>query len=398
MPADDITIIACPSCSQKYRVPPSRIGHHAVCKKCGQRFKIARETPGEPVDEDTLFGWIMEGDDASESVMGSTSIFEPPSPVPPPPQPATPRRPPTARSARPKPPDKPRVKFDRIDEIGAYFEFASTKLSDPELRMSFPHRCVGCLGKERLDVHLVIWGDQLPSADAIQLREAEVRMVRSYSSLKRQYGNDWFDHLDRIEIMPPPYNLPFPYFVCKDCTPIGAVTCHVLHHGGREFAQLAIANLTVALDFYRNNGGRESPGYQRLLVASRQQRDNQWTSLPFAVRAKINQWFTIQEGERFLGYFADRDFSRTEAGVAGLILTDRRIVYKKYASHREYDLAQQGSVLIEADRSSAMIEVTQEGQRSAVLTASPLAAGSLAKSLRSLNGPWTVRAQTPPAG
>ena len=57
--------------------------------------------------------------------------------------------------------------------------------------------------------------------------------------------------------------------------------------------------------------------------------------------------------------------------MAGLILTDRRLVYKKYASQREYDLLKQGSVQIDADKTTAMIEISQEGQRSAVLSSSP---------------------------
>jgi len=47
MPADDVIIIACPSCSQKYRVPEHRIGSRAHCKKCGQHFRIATDAPIE---------------------------------------------------------------------------------------------------------------------------------------------------------------------------------------------------------------------------------------------------------------------------------------------------------------------------------------------------------------
>ena len=384
MAADELIIIACPSCSQKYRVPERRIGARAVCKKCGQRFKIAVDAP---IDEDTLFGWMMEGDPGSRSVMGSTAIFE-----------DTKEQnrgpPPTAEPAPPKAVRTPRVHFDRIDEIGAYFEFPSEKLTDRDLRMSVPQRCAHCLSRKNLNVHNMIWGDKLPRRDAITLREAEFKTVRSLSTLLQAYDDKWFDHLDEVDMLPSPFSLPFPYFVCRDCSSVGTVTCHILNHGGREFCQIAIANLNIAAEFYRNNGGRDTPAYRQLLLAARQQRDNQWSALPFTVRARISHWFTLEDGESFMGYFADSDFSRSEAGMAGLLLTNRRMVYKKYTARREYALAEGGTVEIEASKSAAMIEINQSGQRSAVLAATPMAAGSLVKSLKSLNLPWVVHAVT----
>ncbi len=411
MAADETIIIACPSCSQKYRVPEKRIGARAVCKKCGQRFKIAVEAP---IDEDTLFGWMMEGDPGSESVMGSTAIFDrAPSPPEPDRRPAAskPREPatskprePAAATKRPRPassagpgseqPTTARVRFDRIDEIGAYFEFPADKLVNRDLRLSMPQRCASCLSHKDLNVRLMIWGDKLPGKDALKLREAEVKTVRSLSALTDVYRDRWYDQLDDVDMLPAPFSLPFPYYVCRNCSSVGTVTCHVLDHEGREFCQIAVANLTIALDFYGNNGGRNTPAYKRLLVAARSQRDNQWTALPFPVRAKISQWFTIQDGETFKGYFADSDFSRSEAGAAGLILTDRRMVYKKYTARREFKLTQGGALEIEASKSAAMVEIVQPNQRTAVLAVTPLAAGSLARSLQSLNFPWDIHEVT----
>ncbi|MCH7812626.1 MAG: hypothetical protein IID40_01265 [Planctomycetes bacterium] len=54
-------VVVCPNCMQKYRVPAERMGSRAVCKTCGERFKIASP---EPLDDDTVFGWIT-GDDPS---------------------------------------------------------------------------------------------------------------------------------------------------------------------------------------------------------------------------------------------------------------------------------------------------------------------------------------------
>ncbi len=378
----DLTVVVCPGCLQKYRVASDRLGRKATCKKCGERFKIAVKPQ---IDDDTIFGWVTEDDPASSSVMGSTGIFTPS---------ATQAPAKRERWSRPKPPAEPRVKFDRIDEIGAYFEFPSYLLEDPALRASFPHRCVHCLGQKDLTVHFLIWGDKLPRSDALRLNDAENRTVRKLEDIMKRDPVDWFDQLEPISMLPPPFSNPVPYYVCGQCSAIGEVVSHVLSREAMEHCQVAIANLSIALDFFRNNGGRSEPEYKELQTASRQQKDDQWRRLPFAVRAKISQWFSLEEEEKFLGYFPDEDFSRSETGSAGLILTDKRMVYKKYASHRQYPLAKGGKLFIETDRAAAMAEISQKDERDAMLTVKPQAATHLAKLLTHQSQPWEIKVHT----
>ncbi|MHC4064824.1 MAG: zinc ribbon domain-containing protein [Planctomycetota bacterium] len=289
----EYTVVVCPSCLQKYRVKQDRVGMRAACKTCGERFKIAA---ADQVDDDTIYGWVTGDDPSGTGVMAGTGIFSQPTK-------GGPRSP--ARWRRPPPPKSPRVHFDRIDDIGAYFEFPVEVLADPELRCSFPHCCVHCLNEKDLSVHLLIWGDKLPRADALRLTEAEIRAIRKLDDLMKQDPEHWLERLDPIAMLPSPFSFAFPYFVCGQCSTIGEVICHVLNHDGVEYCQIAISNFAVAVEFYRNNGGRGEQGYQRLIVARRQQKDDQWRRLPFAVRAKISQWFTQQEGEEFLGYYAE---------------------------------------------------------------------------------------------
>jgi len=374
-------VVVCPNCLQKYRVAEDKLGQRATCRQCGEQFKIKLE--GE-VDEDTVFGWVTSDDPGDTGVMGGTGIFD-----------ASGKTEPAAgRWKHPTPPATPRVTFDRTDDIGAYFEFPVELLADRELRCSFPHRCVHCLNERDLSVHLLVWGDKLPRADALRLAEAEHRAVRKLEDLMSPDPEFWLERLEPVAVLPPPFSLPFPYFVCGQCSAIGEVVCHVLNHDGKEYGQIAIANLAVAVEFYRNNGGRGEPGYKQLMDARRQQESDQWKRLPFAVRAKISQWFTQQEGEEFLGYFADEDFSRSETGAAGLVLTSKRMVYKKYASHREYPLGKDGSLFIEATRATAIIEISQEGERDAMLTLRPTSASCLARALADLKRPWQIRVST----
>ena len=381
----DVTVVVCPRCGQKYRVPRDRLGARARCKKCNQGFRIAEN---EPIDDDTICGWVTEDDPSSASVLGATGMLEAAAPKP---KEATTRI--TPYQQKP-PPGEPRISFERIDEVGAYFEFPIESLQDADLRASFPHRCVNCLTKTSLFCHLLIWGGKLPRQDAFNLKEMESRTVRRLDELLFQYKSSWFEHLEPLDVLPPPFNEPMPYFVCEHCSSVGEITTHTLNHGDQEFCQIGIANLTIAVEFYRNNGGRGTPGYQKLLVAGRQQRDNEWQQLPFAVRSKISQWFKLEENEQFLGFYADQDFAHAERGASGLVLTDRRMVYKKYAAHREYVLENGGEVYVEATRAVATISISQPGQREASLQSHPLAASSFARTLNDMNYSWQINVKT----
>ncbi len=371
------TVVVCPNCMQKYRVPLEHVGKRAVCKQCGERFKIS-VTP--ELDDDTICGWIAEADPGGTSVMGSTSIF-----APPPGQDAT-----TRRRPRPSPPTSPRVRFVRVDRKGATFEFAPELLDDADFRWSFPERCIHCLNPMDLSVHLLIWGDKLPRGDALRLQEDEVHTARHLDRLVARDPDGWFEKLEPIAMLPPRFRNPFPYYVCRECSAIGEVRCQVEARDGTEHCQVTVANLTVALDFYRNNGGRGEPGYQRLLVARRQQKDNQWENLPYAVRARVSSWYTRQTDEKFLGFYADEDFSKADAGAAGLVLTDQRLVFKKYSACRDYPLRLGGRIFIEATKARATIEIAQDGKEDAVCSARPLAAGALARSLDEMSKGWDI--------
>jgi hypothetical protein len=376
-------VIACPTCSQKYRVDDSRLGHHAICKKCHQRFRIQKD---QPIDDETILGWVMEDGGPDQSVLGSTSIFRPTT---------GPKVRPTVEEWQPpEPPEKPRVKLDRIDDIGAYFEFPIRELEHTGIRQSFPHKCIHCLKESPLQVHLIIWGDKLPRKDTFHRRELETKALGRLDQMLRQHQNRWFDLIEPMSVLPPPYCNPFPYFVCQDCSTVGEVTAHVLNREGEEFGQIAIANLDVALEFCRNNGGERTSGFRRLADAAQRQRDDRWRRLSFPVRARISAWFKLNDGERFLGYFADSDFSRAETGNAGVVLTDNRLIYKKYSTKREYDVETGGKLAIEANAKIASIRISQMGTRDAMLQSSPLAASHLAKAINRLKKPWKIDVHT----
>ena len=380
----DAIVAICPSCSQKYRVSSSNVGQRARCKRCGQQFKILEEPP---IDDETIFGWVTEDDPAGNSVLGGTGIFGSSFHE-------STQVPARNRWVHPPPPEEPRVRFEKLDADGAYFRFLPDMLHDDGLRCSFPHRCVQCLGREDLEIHFLIWVEKVPAKDAALINETETRTHRQLDQVMADNGLNWFHALKPIHSLPMPFSLPLAYCVCPQCSVIGAIRGRVLTEGMTEVCQVIIAHPSIALDFYRNNGGRNTPGYKKLLVASRQRRDNQWAALAAGVRMKLGEWYRPKGGETFLGYFADKDFDKADRGAAGVVLTDQRLIYRKYAALREYPLDLDGTIDIEASRQAANVEIMQSSKRASLLSTTPLAASSLARTLSNLKKPWRINVTT----
>lgn len=376
-------VVRCPNCSQKYRLSPDKIGSKARCK-CGQRFTIASETP---LDEDTVFGWVVQGaDPSSRSVLGGTSIMNSPT--------SQNQEVAQARSSKPKPKAavraQPRVKLEQIDEFGAQFEFPAATLSKERLRDSFPKKCVSCGRSQKLNVHLIVWNKKLPADDPLRIRDISHQPIGRLQSLAGHGSESWLAGLPNLKNLPEPYNLPFPFFVCNDCTAEDDIVCSLFTTQNVELCRICVANLRIAVAFYRNNAGADTPLYARLLRERETQKQDRWKSLPGSVRRKISQWYERQEREEFRGFFPDADFSEAEMGKAGVVLTSRHLSFHKYSTSREFSLSKGGKVFLESDRDSTTLRIVQRGRKDAAVNLRPALAEKLVSELQRSGQQWTV--------
>lgn len=375
-------VVRCPSCAQKYRVPAASVGHRAHCKRCDTRFRIAS---AEQVDDDTIFAWITSEDPSSGSVMGSTGMFHPAESRPhdePAPGDSPHRHAANAPGAVP-------VKLARIDTDGAHFEFPAGALVGDGLRNSFPRKCVGCGARTDLQVHLIYWRDRMPTSDAMSWQARQDTSMGRLIGFEHPSSERLLQELPHARSLPHPFNLPFPLFVCEHCRASREVRGRVMTQDDRDICQLALLSLAIAVDFFRDNGGRHTPEYHRL-IEERDAHPDAWRALEGRVRQRIAQWFTPREDERFLGFFRDAEFSVLEAGGSGMVLTNRRLVYKKYAAFREYALESTGRIEITPRGGQAAIHIYDRGERPAIVKLEPPAAEDLAGQLRRLHCKWVV--------
>jgi len=297
--------------------------------------------------------------------------------------------------APPVPPQKPQqptyrlpIRLGHLDDMGVFLLFEPALLYREEFRAAFPQRCIICNSNEHLLVNQVVWSSKLPARGKFGLRESYVPAVHSLRRLGHPTSRGLLAKLERIESMPEPFCLPFPYYVCRTCSAVGAVVTDVRNSGGQEECELGIFSLRVAQDLMRICCGEDCQAYGQIHQALRETRGDTWKALPLAVRSRIRQWYRPLEGERFLGYVADGDFAKTEAGLAGLVLTDQRLVCRKYASLVELPLSEQVEVHLHNKDGHLQLNISGKSGKTANLATSDAASRRLRTLLEGHKVKW----------
>ena len=383
----DVLDIQCPSCHVRLRVPVEYLNKRARCKACGHVFVIK-----PPSLEDSIMEWLAEADefeDASASKAGETMY------VPPPPRPQAPAvsAPPRRQAAvTPSVTAKMPLRLSHVDTLGAFFLFPPSLLEDPEFRSSMPRCCLSCGVTHSLKLHLVIWSSKLADRDRTKFRVPALQGNIRTEDLVRMSGTKLLGALPRVPNMPSPFDLPMPYFICNRCSPVGAVMTHVrTSPTGQQECELGIASLRRAAEFFAHSLGRDHPDYACLAREIKRRKGDPWKALPLSVRNRLEHWLQLESGEKFICYIRDLDFAKGEAGMGGVAMTDRRIVYHKYAAQREIRLTERIELRAENTHDHYLLRIGRPGERPFVLHCEPSSTEIIRQTLRRAGAKYTYK-------
>ncbi len=382
--------IQCPACHAPFRVPAESLGKRARCRKCGHEFVIKG-----PNLEDTVLGWLNDDIPAEappKAARRSAAVAQPR-------QVAAAQASKSAEPPAPMPEEAPAVeqalRLSHIDALGAFVLFPPSLLLDPAFRSSMPRCCLGCGSKRNLRVHLVRWQSIYTSADRSQRRDDDkpVPSTVGAEALIDLPDDKLLAALPVQPNIPSPYSLPFPYYICGRCSPVGAIMTHVRQDlEGNAVCEIGISSLKRAAQFLARNLGRNHGDFQRLHEEIQSGQADSWTALPLAVRNRIDKWFRAVEGERFVCYLRDADFAKAESGLGGLVITDRRAVFHKFASHREFPLSKDIAIQVDQPDGGYQITFTAKEVKPAVLKADPSVVETIRATLDALEATYTLRA------
>ncbi len=245
-------------------------------------------------------------------------------------------------------PEDIRLRIREIDGGDVVLEFPSQLLYLPTFRASMPMCCISSLESDPglLMARPFAWVDRL-KGQIMTCREFSDRFA---TEVKRGMNERQFvDQLNPIESLQPPFNMPMPYYVAKDCDREVEIICRVVNTEYGVGCEVRLPIGPATLDWVARVNGICGSEYEQLEAIVMRLQSHEWRSMPEKLRQRLSSWFDWGGDERFLIYLPDSDFSRKDDGLAGIALTDKRLVYRKYTKQGVLLFNQPGRLVFSRD-------------------------------------------------
>lgn len=245
----------------------------------------------------------------------------------------------------------PRLAVVVCDNAGVRFRFDSRWLEVAGFRASMPMKCIfsGSVERRKLIARPLVFVERSRDEDA---SVEKITKAKEWRELGDRTGRDVVRVMGQIERMAPPFNMVMPYYVAAKYSHLAAHSISRDETDGRITCEVLVPDARCALEWLsRVNGvcGRE---YELLEQDVALLHGDAWRELPEEVRQRIAVWCKLGSHEVFKAYFSDADFGRHDRGLAGMVITDQRVVFCKY-HHRGQ---------VRRDDTEALINVKSSGQ------------------------------------
>ncbi len=311
---------------------------HVRCGACHHRFRLPKRVR---VSDDAIAAWLSEGmdeedevslaeemagdhgdaaagaDSRQDSVSGQTAVL-------------------------PAVAEHKQIRMIRLDRRGALFEFPAYRLKETSFRCAMPRRCLHCGTRHHLQAHVIVYTAHLLDSISLEAERSAGTMMLSDAEARDLDPHEVLERLPRVPNAPHPADMPMPYWLCDMCKSADAVSGQVQVNSetGKGFGRLLIRNLRRAEEFLCAAGGEDSADHAKLREWTESTAENPWDTLPTLIQHRISQWWRPRKGEQFVAYIPDRDHARTEDGMAGVVITTRRLVYHTRLRHHESSVEQ----------------------------------------------------------
>jgi hypothetical protein len=342
--------IQCPACGTHLTLPPGLASRVAKCGQCKERFWLPR--PVE-VSEAEVIGWLSRRDAEKDS-------------------------PPPAREEypHPVPPDHPShdshetlaaapvasagVRLISCDSGGALLEFPAQFLTEKPFRCAMPRVCMQCGARTHLEAHVIIYSGMLKDSVSLEAEHAAGGLVLRCETVKNLSCEQVLDLLPRVPNVPSPADLPMVYWLCDFCATSKGVggQMQVNSQTGEGWCRLLIRNLRRAEEFLSALGERAAQSFREVARQASARADNPWDLLSMVVQHRLQQWYKPAPAERFLAYVPDRTHARTEDGMFGLAISDRRLIHQMPLRHWESDVSRPLDLVLASGKKPGLMTVT----------------------------------------
>ena len=254
-------------------------------------------------------------------------------------------------------PMQPHLIVVRCDQGGVCLAFDSSCLEQVGFRTSMPVRCAfsGEMERRKLTARPLAFIDR--SAARIRSTQ-EIDNKHTTSLLSGQSARELLDVIGNIDALPKPFCFCVPYYSTHEFShsslkcwtetrPDGGITCFVIMPDG-----------PTALHWLLHVNGTCGNEFAKLEHDISLLDNEAWRLLGDECRRRLAVWCPFEAGEHFQLYLSDGDFGSRDKGLAGLVLTDQRLVYCKYHHRGAIDLSLPATLLIRDETDFAQLAIS----------------------------------------
>jgi len=260
---------------------------------------------------------------------------------------------------------RPHLVVQDISQSGVVLAFDSCWLEHAGFRASLPMRCIftGEADKTQLIAKPLAFIDR---SQCKVRNPREVERNHEIYVTEKMRTRDLLKMMGLIENLPQPFNRAMPYFTHRrkssDC-----LTCQTRKRSdGGITCEVTVPEGDYALHWLAAVNGVCGEEYELLQRDVGLLGNDAWAALSDTCRQRIGAWAKFGRGEAFRLYLNDAEFGKADEGLAGVIVTDKRLVYHKYHHEGEVELAKPITLHIAKQETMARISLEVAGKRAKV--------------------------------
>ena len=250
---------------------------------------------------------------------------------------------------------------------GVTLAFDSSHLFHEGFRASMPMVCAfnGEINRPKLYARPLAFIDR--SAAKVRTPQ-EIEDPRSNHISAQQTPADLISLMGELTSLPKPFNLPMPYYCAHDQSTQSVICTTFSREDGGITCQIVIKHGPTALRWLANVNGVCGIEYALLERDVALMDNNEWAALSDICRQRLSVWSTFESGERFIHYLSDADFGKKQEGLAGLVLTDSRLIYCKYHHRGSVEIASQATITCKDEGDFTTLHIENEQGRTKLVT------------------------------
>ncbi len=225
-----------------------------------------------------------------------------------------------------------------VESSGVRLAFDSRWLKSKRFRASLPRRCVqtGERDGRKLVARPMVFKDYLQSGSIEEIKSSHE--MRSIASLRTR---EVAKRMGTLEGVRSPFNQAMPYYSTPKMS-LSDLKCDTYSRDTDDgvTCEVTIPDGSVALEWLKRVNGICGIEHELLEQSVGLTHGDVWGQLPDATRKNLEGWCKLGQQEECLGFFRDAEFSKNDEGLAGLIVTNQRLLFQKYHRKGEINLSE----------------------------------------------------------